>query len=293
MSKAAELRERAAKIRESAAYAERSSDARAEIQLANQLIREADALDEREAMMNEPGPCSYCNGVGVVGGRMPEGTHTAMPCAYCHPKAGNPVLTFKAVESPMIGIAVKPEIYSPDKHATWTCWLEPELPGIRMVAVVDPKYRTYLWSEDGLCVEGTFPLIKLRSELAELAMDLRWVGDKAWAAGVVLEIIYTPTEDNGLIQAHVYHAMPFTALLGGADVDPIGLRQATLREAFDASRYSLLALPPHKQVTTRPQLDQQLLDDACKEWGVSSLLIKQTFGRWGESGCWLRYVEDF
>ncbi len=284
------LRQLAAELSESAAYAERAEDGRQERARATQLRRQADEL---EAMQAESGVCLYCNDMGVVGGLMPDKTHTAMPCSYCHPKAGNPVLAFERVESPMKGIALEPEIYSPGKHNTWTCWLEPQLPGVRMVAVVDPKYRTYLWSAEGLQVTGSFPLIKLQSELAELAMDLRWIGDKAWAAGVVLEIIYTPTEGDGLIQAHVYHAMPFTALLGGTDVDPIGLRQATLRDAFDASRHSLLALPPHKQVTTRPQLDQQLLDDACKEWGVTSLLIKQTLGKWGEPGCWLRYVEDF
>lgn len=243
--------------------------------------------------MSGPGFCDYCDNRGVVGGRMPDGVYTARPCKHCDLNEGNPVITFEKMSSPMQGSVIEPELYSADKHETWTCWLEPELPGVRLVAVIDPMYRTHLWSGEGLAVKGSWPMVKLESELARLAMDLRWIGDKEWAAGAALELTYVPGADQRLVQAHVCHTMPFTALLSGRDTTPLGQRRSALHEAFAESEYSFLQLVPHKRVATRPSLDQELLDNACQEWGVSSLLIKQTFGKWGQPGCWLRYVEDF
>lgn len=237
--------------------------------------------------------CDYCGGGGVVGGRMPDHTYTAMPCAYCDANKSSPVLTFKAMRSPMKALPAKVETYLPCKHQTWTCWIEPEFKGLRMVAVIDPRYRCFLWSEEGLAVSGSWPLIKLEADLARLSQDLRWAGDREWSAGVALELLYVPSNAHELVFAYVIHAMPVTALLDGVDTQIQVMRRDTLHEAFKESHHPFLKLVPHQVVTTRPTLEPELLNKACAEWGVSSILIKQNLARWGEKGCWLRFEEDF
>ncbi len=224
---------------------------------------------------------------------MPSGTYTAMPCAYCDDASKCPVLTFKEMRSPLKGVPAMIAEYNPGSHETWTCWLEPELQGQRMVAVIDPKYRCFLWSEKGLAVNGSWPMIKLEAELVHLAIDLRWIGNKAWQAGVAMELLYVPAKAHELIQAYVCHAMPVTGLLDLLDTLPQGQRRQTLQQAYGEVDYSFLKLMPQQVVTTRPSLDADLLNYACEEWGVNSILIKQSQAKWGQTNCWLRFQGDF
>lgn len=232
--------------------------------------------------------CDYCEDRGVVGGTMPwrNGGSHANPCAYC---TSSPAMKFKPGVTPWTGVIMPvPDV---DKDTPgFSTYAEPDLPGDRVIIVVDPRWRMWCWSETGRYEMSPM----LAAELTVLGTQLIFDGfNDRYACGVAFEGIM---QDDTLA---VYMAVPLLALLDGEDDVDLGARRYDLDEAVKAVGEALsYTLVPRVMVHVSPKLNPATLEHACDKLGVDSIMVKQTRGRWGVTPCWSRYrrapaEEDF
>lgn len=229
--------------------------------------------------------CHYCNNTGVVGGTMPwpNGTSHANPCAYCK---SSPVLKFKPGVTPFTG-SIMPV---PDVHKDtpgYSTYAEPDLPGERVIVVIDPRCRMWCWGET-----GRFEMHEgLIAELAVLATQAMFDGfGNEYACGVAVEgIVY-----NDMLA--IYMLVPLIALLDGKDTKTLGSRRYDLDETIGSVGEGIFyTVVPRVMVHASPKVKPASLDAACDALGVDRIMVKQTLGFWGVEPCWSRYVreEDF
>lgn len=234
--------------------------------------------------------CDYCNNTGVVGGVMPwkNGGAHANACPYC---ASSPVLKFKAGVTPWTGCIMP----VPDVHKNtpgFSTYAEPDVPGERVIIVIDPRWRMWCWGENGRFIMSPM----LHSELTVLATHMMFEGADEYACGMALEGTFDIEADV----VHLYMALPLLSLLDGKDTKPLGTRRFDLDQAVVAVGEALAyTLVPRVMVHVSEKVKPANLDKACDALFSEHIMVKQTLGYWGVEPCWSKYVrgpaeeEDF
>jgi len=210
-----------------------------------------------------------------------NGGATACPCAYC---TSTPTLKFKPGVTPWTGVMMP----VPDVHKDtpgFSTYAEPDLPGERVIIVIDPRWRMWCWSEKGQFMMSPM----LQGELTILATHMMFEGGDEYACGMAVEGTFDIEQDT----VHVYMAVPLISLLDGKDTRTLGARRLDLDQAVTAVGEALAySLVPRVMVHVSEKVKPVNLDKACGALGTDQIMVKQTLGYWGVTPCWSRYQRE-
>lgn len=207
----------------------------------------------------------------------------------------SPQISFIENKAPWPGEVMSAVPYSRTAVSMFSCWVEPEIAGQRVITAITADGKPWPWTTDRKGLVGAV-IDRLKPELEHLASILRFNGDRSWMLGAAVEGVLTP--DGAML---VYHAMPLTSLICGSDCLQLSVRQIDLQEAVSDLSGGLLRLMPQRPIktTANSNSDQWTaseadLDKACQHWNVPAVIIKQNYGMWrtGANDAWMRYEES-
>jgi len=227
--------------------------------------------------------CHYCSDACVVGGAMPwaNGTTHITVCPYCDPGA-SPLLKFKPTVTPFTGSIMPVPGFTADTDGM-SVWVEPDMPGERVIIVADTKCRMWCWSDKGRYVMDE----EMLDELTLLATHISMDGWPEYGQGMAFEGLMCGEE------LWLYLVLPLTSLLDGADDHILGGRRFDLKKAVEALGPTLsYRLMPTRHIKCAKTINTAELDAACDEFGVDAVMVKQIQGYWGKTPCWTRYERE-
>lgn len=228
--------------------------------------------------------CEYCAGLAVVGGSLPDRSRRASPCQYCD-EADSPMTAYWMSE------VMWPVPFDP-RHTAFTHWIEPELQGTRVIAVLlEGKEHNWVgWHSKHKLLPPDSATTDLREQLCELHRILAFNGERDWMLGAAFDGVLL----DGVLT--LVHALPLVPLLDGQDSSPHSVRRLELEEAFGEGllRSPTLRLVPKVRLNTGARITASLLSEACQSFNTSAAILKDADARWtkGPSIAWQRYDDN-